>query len=142
MPYLIGVALGLVVALFVRLAGFDRDRSLYPTILIVIASYYGLFAILGGSMRALGLEVVVFLAFTAAAVAGFAVNLWWVVAAIAAHGASDSFHLQLIENPGVPAWWPAFCLAIDVCLAACLAALLLRGGLRARGPRSAALLDS
>lgn len=142
MPYLIGVVLGLVVALFVRVAGFDRDRSLYPTILIVIASYYGLFAILGGSMRALGIEVVVMLVFTAAAVVGFAFDLWWVVAAIAAHGISDSFHLRLIENPGVPAWWPAFCLAIDVCLAVWLAALLLRGDLRARSSRYDAQLDS
>jgi hypothetical protein len=39
MAYLVGVFLALGVAVFTRLAGFDRDRF-YPTILVVIASYY------------------------------------------------------------------------------------------------------
>ena len=44
MEYLVGVGLALVVAVFGTLVGFDRHRAFYPTVLIVIASYYGLFA--------------------------------------------------------------------------------------------------
>ncbi len=33
---------------------------------------------------------------------------------------------RLIVNPGVPAWWPAFCLAYDGVAATYLAFLLLR----------------
>jgi hypothetical protein len=87
---------------------------------------------MGGSAQALGLELIMMVAFTVMAVLGFARNLWWVVAALAAHGLQDGVHDRLIANAGVPAWWPAFCLAIDVAMAAWLAALLLRGQLRAR----------
>jgi hypothetical protein len=36
------------------------------------------------------------------------------------------FHGQLIANPGVPAWWPAFCSAYDGVAAGYLAYLQLR----------------
>ena len=35
MDYLIGVALALGVSVFAALAGFDRDRAFYPTLLMV-----------------------------------------------------------------------------------------------------------
>src|SRR6185437_8824734 len=44
MEYLIGIGLAVVVCVFAMLAGFDRDRVLYPTLVIVVASYYVLFA--------------------------------------------------------------------------------------------------
>lgn len=40
MPYVVGVVLSLIVALFARRVGFDRDRAFYPTVLIVVALYY------------------------------------------------------------------------------------------------------
>jgi hypothetical protein len=43
MEYLIGLILPLVVAGFAIILGFDRGRSFYPTVLIVIASYYVFF---------------------------------------------------------------------------------------------------
>jgi hypothetical protein len=46
MDYVIGVALAFVVSAFAALAGFDRERVFYPTLLIVIASYYVLFAVM------------------------------------------------------------------------------------------------
>ena len=75
MPYVIGIVLSVGVALFARHVGFDRDRAFYPTVTIVIASYYVLFA-------------------------------------------------AISENAGMPAWWPAWCLAYDVGAAAGLAWLL------------------
>jgi hypothetical protein len=138
MPYAIGVVLALLVALFVSRTGFDRDRAVYPLILIMTVSYYVLFAVLGGSVRALTVESVVVLGFALVAVVGFAGNLWWVVAALLGHGAFDLVHDRLIANPGVPAWWPAFCLSFDVGFAAWLAALLIRKRLQPRraGPNS------
>lgn len=135
-PYAIGVVLALLTALFVRSVGFDRDRAVYLTLLIVIASYCVLFAFMGGSVRALSIESVVMLGFALVAVLGFTGNLWWVVAALAGHGVFDFVHSRLISNPGVPAWWRAFCLAFDVCLSAWLAALLVRRrlGPARRGP--------
>jgi hypothetical protein len=83
--------------------------------------YYILFAVMGGSVRALILESIVMSAFVCVAVLGFRLNLWLVVGALAAHGVFDFFHGQFVINPGVPEWWPAFCLAFDVGAAAFLA---------------------
>lgn len=126
MAYLIGVGLAAAVCAFALLAGFDRDRVFYPTLVPVVATYYVLFAAMGGSTRALALESLVAIAFFALAVAGFKANLWFTVAALAGHGVFDFFHHRLIQNPGVPAWWPGFCLAFDVFAGAVLAILLLR----------------
>ncbi len=133
MEYLIGLGLALVVSLFARFVGLDRDRSFYPTVMIVIASLYGLFAILGGSMTALGLESVVSAGFILTAILGFKRNLWLVVAALAAHGVFDFFHSHLFANPGVPAWYPGFCLTYDVTAAAWLAWMIRSG--RTASPR-------
>jgi hypothetical protein len=53
MEYLIGVILTLAVAASAFVVGFDRERAFYPTVLIVIASYYALFAVMGASTRTL-----------------------------------------------------------------------------------------
>jgi hypothetical protein len=102
MGYAVGIAVALVVCTFARTVGFDRDRAFYPTVLVVIASYYVLFAVMGGSTRALALESVAMSAFVLFAVAGFKRNLWLVAAGLAAHGVFDFFHSQIVNNPGVP----------------------------------------
>ena len=124
MAYLIGIGLALAILLSVRLVGLDRDRGFYPTVMIVIALLYGLFAVMGGSMRALGLESVAMAGFIFVTILGFKRNLWWVVGALFAHGVYDFFHGHLFINPGVPAWWPQFCSAFDVVAAAFLAGLI------------------
>ena len=70
MPYIVGLVLSISVAVFARRVGFDRDRAFYPTVLIVIASYYVLFAAMSGSIRTLIFESIVMMGFSAAAVAG------------------------------------------------------------------------
>ena len=127
LPYVIGIVLSAGVALFARKVGLDRDRAFYPTVMIVIASYYVLFAAMTGSVQTVLAESVVMSVFVAAAVAGFKSSAWIVVAALALHGVFDAFHGRVLENPGVPAWWPAWCLAYDVGAAAGLAWLLRRG---------------
>jgi hypothetical protein len=131
--FVVGLVLALSVGGFARLVGLDRDRAFYPTVLIVIAALYCLFAVMGGSNQALVAELPATAVFVVAAVIGFRRNLWLVVAGLAAHGVFDYFHGGLIANPGVPAWWPTFCLAYDVAAAACLAWLLHRSRL-APGP--------
>jgi len=127
MEYLIGLGLALAAALFARFTGLERDRAFYPTVMIVIALTYGLFAVMGGSMSALALESVAIVGFILVSVLGFKINQWLVVVALAAHGIYDFFHPHLLTNPGVPVWWPGFCLTYDVTAAAYLAWLLRRG---------------
>jgi hypothetical protein len=126
MPYLAGIVLALMVSGLATLIGLDRDRAFYPTVLVVIASYYVLFAMMGGSNHALVVETLVMTGFLVVALIGFKKNLWLVVAALAAHGIFDFFHGRVVANPGVPAWWPAFCLTYDITAAAFLAGLLRR----------------
>jgi hypothetical protein len=126
MEYLIGAGLAGVVCVFAMLTGFDRDRVFYPTLTAVIATYYILFAVTGSSTRALVLESLIAGAFFALAVAGFKKKLWLIVAALAGHGVFDFFHHLIIHNPGVPLWWPGFCLSFDVLAGAFLAMLLTR----------------
>ena len=47
MEYLIGIILAAAVAGSAVIIGFDRERSFYATALIVIATYYVLFAVQG-----------------------------------------------------------------------------------------------
>jgi len=126
MEYLIGVGLALAVSIFARFVGLDRDRAFYPTVMIVIALLYGLFAVMGGSPGELTLEWIAVGGFILVATLGFKFNLWLVVAALFAHGVFDFFHHQMIANPGVPDFWPAFCMAYDVTAAGFLAWLLTR----------------
>ena len=113
MAYLVGAFLALAVGGLGTVVGLDRDRAFYPTIMVVIALLYVLFAVIGESTDALLIEAAVAAVFVGAALVGFKYSLWLVAAALAAHGILDVFHGQLIANPGVPVWWPEFCLAYD-----------------------------
>src|SRR6185503_1448632 len=127
MAWLVGVVLAVAVGVFATASGFDRDRAFYPTVTIVVASFYVLFAVMGGSTRALVPECAIAGAFVVAAVVGFRTSLWIVAAALAGHGALDMVHGAIVSNPGVPAWWPSFCAAYDVTAPVYLAWLIKSG---------------
>lgn len=134
MEYAIGIIAATAVGLFGTVIGFDKERSFYPVVLIVIATLYLLFAVQAGSTGALAAEAIPALVFVAMATIGFRTTPWLVVAGLALHGVFDFFHHAVIANPGVPVWWPGWCLAYDVVAAAYLAALIL---LRRASPPSA-----
>jgi hypothetical protein len=71
---------------FARSVGFDRDRAFYPTVIIVIAAYYVLFAAVSGSVQTVLLESIVMTGFAIAAVVGFKSSAWIVVGALAWEG--------------------------------------------------------
>jgi len=93
--------------------------------LVVIVSYYVLFAVMGASRRTLTIEIVVASGFLLFAVLGFKRNVWLVAAALVGHGVFDFVRGLFIDNPGVPHWWPGFCLAFDVLVGVLLAARLI-----------------
>lgn len=119
------------VGLFAAGLGLDRDRAFYPVVTMVIASSLALFAVMGASAQALVLESLVGAVFLAAAASGFRWSLWVVVVALAVHGVFDLTHAAVIFNPGVPIWWPEFCLTYDVMAAVYLAWLLTSVRIRA-----------
>jgi len=96
--YLIGLILSVAVAGFATAIGLDRERAFYPTVLIVIASYYVLFAVIGGSSQALLVEIIVATGFLVFAVLGFKSSLWFAVAAIVGHGVLISSITGLLKT--------------------------------------------
>ncbi len=132
MPLLVGMTLAVIIGIVMSFIGLDRDRGFYPTVMIVIASYYALFAVMGGSFEVLALEAVPIAIFVVASLVGFKSSLWLVVTALIAHGVFDVSHDQLILNAGVPTWWPNFCFGYDVVAGLYLAWLLKTKRVHAR----------
>lgn len=126
MEYVIGVALALVITAGATALGFDRERVFYAAVMIVVASYYILFAAMGASASVLIVESIAAGAFLLFAIFGFKTSLWLVAVGLAGHGVFDLFHHLIIDDPGVPRWWPGFCSAFDVAAAGYLAILLVR----------------
>jgi hypothetical protein len=115
-PVLIGVLSAVAIAALARSTRFDRDRSFYPTVLVVIAAYYILFAVMGGSRHALVWELVIAVVFSAVAIMGGLHLPVLVGVGIVAHGLFDFVHYMMIMDAGVPDWWPGFCGSLDVVL--------------------------
>jgi hypothetical protein len=88
-PAIVGACLAFAVGVLATVVRLDRDRAFYPTVAIVIASLYSLFAVMGGSTRALVIESMVGVGFIALAVFGFRTSLWVVAAALGLHGVAD-----------------------------------------------------
>lgn len=128
LAFLIGVLLALGVAVSATLVGIDRQRAFYSTVVVVIASYNVLFATLGGDPSVLPAEILLMAVFMFFAVLGFKVSQWFAVIGLIGHGELDMFHGHMIDNPGVPQWWPMFCATYDVVAGAYLAWLILRRG--------------
>jgi hypothetical protein len=131
-PYLIGTVLALGVGLLGTFSGLERDRAYYAVITIVVPSYFGLYAVLGGSTPVLLQECVLIAVYLVGAVVGFQRNLWLLAALLAGHGLFDAVHGFIITNPGMPAWWPAFCGSFDIVAGAYLAVRLGQSAISAR----------
>ena len=113
-PLLIGLGVGFAIAILAHLTRFERDRSFYPTVLIVIASYYVLFAVM--SAESVVIELLIAYFFSAIAI-GAAVRWTSVIGwGILLHGVFDFTRNGIIGDGGAPQWWPAFCGGIDVAL--------------------------
>lgn len=114
LPITIGVILAVIMAFLARVTNFDRDRSYYAVVLIVIATYYVLFACIAN--EAIVAEIFVASIFSVLAIVG--VFRWPLLLGIGIfmHGVFDVVHGYIISNSGVPIWWPAFCASIDIVL--------------------------
>lgn len=121
MEFVVGAILALAACGLGLVAGFERDRVFYPVMLIVVASYYDLFAVIGGDEGVLGVELAISLAFAALAVLGFRVNLWLTAAGLLGHAGLDFVHGHVVTNTGLPIWWPMFCATFDAVAGAYLA---------------------
>jgi hypothetical protein len=113
-----GIAFAVLACCLAAWSGMDRSRAFYPTLLIVIATYYILFAVHDGRIPVILAETAIASVFSALALAAFRWNAWLLVAGLATHGMFDVAHDLVIQDHGVPAWWPHFCSAFDITAAA------------------------
>jgi hypothetical protein len=126
MEYAIGILLALGFSLGATATGLDRERAFYTAVAMAVATYYILFAAMTGSASVVIAEAVAAGAFLLLAIVGFRTRPWLIALAIGGHGVFDVFHHLLIDNPGVPRWWPGFCMSFDVVAGGYLALLLLK----------------
>lgn len=135
MEYIIGISLALIFCAAAAALGMDRDRVFYPAVAIAVASYYLAFSAGDGRAEVWLTEVAIAAVFIVGAVLGFKRNPWIAVLALGGHGVMDSFHGHLVQNTGVPAGWPGFCMTFDLTAAVIVAVVMLARGRRQRERR-------
>ncbi|MDC0435209.1 hypothetical protein OAM69_06185 [bacterium] len=97
-----------------KITRFDRDASFYPSILIFIASFYVLFAVMEG--HSVYRELLIASMFFVTAIFGAYKSLFIVGLGIIAHGVYDIIHVIVFSQNVAPIWWPSFCAAVDLAL--------------------------
>ncbi len=117
MEFLIGIITGLIIVSAGKFTRIENNRRFYPVVLIVIALLYVVFGIIDGKIGAIVFESLFAAIFIGIAVVGFKKNLLIAAVGIFLHGIFDILHNFVIENSGVPSFYPQFCLAVDFVLA-------------------------
>lgn len=113
-------ALTLTIANEVRMT---RARSFFPAALIVISSFYLIFAIAAGNLSEFLINLLIVTLFTGLALRGYLQSLWLVVLGLVVHGLFD-FAYHFHGGGPAPVWWGAFCLTFDVVFAVGLTGVL------------------
>jgi hypothetical protein len=119
-PNAIGIIVGLAFILptiyLIRAKGFD-ERA-WPIFLITLPIYYGLFGLLAMDREVIQLELLYGLPYIAIGLLVWRLKsrLAQIVIAVAwlSHGLYDYYHDVFFINPGVFAWYPAFCALVDI----------------------------
>ncbi|MDM7861641.1 hypothetical protein QTP81_13655 [Alteromonas sp. ASW11-36] len=107
----IGIVLSLVLIISAKVTQFDKDKSFYPLILICIASFYIVSAVMVGHsvVREIGIACI----FVIVAFYGAFKSLFVVGFAIALHGVYDVLHFLKFTETVAPTWWAPFCATVD-----------------------------
>ena len=131
-PLLVPVAWGVIVGVLQAASPFalwwlDAARVYAMSIAVIAAVYIG-FAVADGRGKVVAVETTVagiFVVIAAAAVTGSA---WLLVLGLAGHGLKDwwQHRTHYVANTR---WWPPFCAAVDVVVAAIIAIEIVTGSL-------------
>jgi uncharacterized membrane protein HdeD (DUF308 family) len=117
---LVGSAVGVLTIVVAR--AIRGERWLYSVGLLTLPSLYAFFALRAGdgsaAMRELTYGIPYFVAglafaFVSIRQSAIVVGAFWIL-----HGVYDLAHSRLIDNPGVPVWYPLFCFSVDVVIGA------------------------
>lgn len=127
MEYLAGISLAIAIAAFAKRFDLEKEKFFYPLILVAIALIYLVFGAFDGRAAVFTIEAIYACLFILAAMA--AAWKWPLIAGVAIllHGLFDLAHHLLLENTGVPDWYPGFCAAVDIPLGAFIIFFHLKG---------------
>jgi len=111
-----GIATAIAIIIISRmLAKYFTPRLMAMTILVAIAFIYVGFSLKDNPISLIVLEVVVALIFYFLAIIGYNRNSFLIAYGIIAHGVWDICHHHgHIIGTDVPAYWPSFCLVVDI----------------------------
>ncbi len=121
----IGAVLGVILVFVMYSQGMLAERSGASILLAAVALFYPVFAAAEGDWYSFALHAALCLAFSAVAVQGWKKGMFLIAGGLMAHGIFD-IGIAFIGHPG-PVWWPAFCAAVDIAVAAVLIRLLQLG---------------
>jgi fucose 4-O-acetylase-like acetyltransferase len=100
--------------------------TVHALMITMIAAVYVGFAVSDGRTRVIAVEVAVVVAFFTAAAVAVTVTPWTLVGIYLAHGAKDLWQHRHQFVHGTR-WWPPFCCAVDIAVAAVIATQVLSG---------------
>jgi hypothetical protein len=103
-----------------------EPATVHALAITLIAAVYVGFAVADGRPRVLVVEVVVAAAFILLAAASITGPAWLLVVGYAGHGLKDLWQERHQYVAGTR-WWPPFCAAVDLVVAALLVLLLTAG---------------
>ena len=111
-----GIITALVIIILSRVLSKYFSVQLFATaILVAIAFIYVGFSLKNNPAELTVLEIMFALALSFFAIIGFTHNSNWIAYGIIIHGLWDIFHHNgFIIETDVPAYWPVFCIVIDI----------------------------
>jgi hypothetical protein len=121
-----GVAVGSAQAAVAMAFWWLEPSTVHALMVTLIAGVYIGFAVSDGRTKVILTESTVVVAFFIAATAAAGTTPWLVVATYLGHGIKDLWQHRTQFVRGTR-WWPPFCFAVDVTVAAIVAAQILLG---------------
>lgn len=125
-PVAWGIVVGLVQVATPAAFWWLEDATVYALGLAIIAAIYIGFAVADGRPRVIGVESGVAFAFAILAAAAITGSAWLLVAGYLGHGLKDLWQHRTRFVAGTR-WWPPFCAAVDVVVAAAIAVEIAAG---------------
>jgi hypothetical protein len=121
-----GTAVGAVQAGIAFSFWWLEPSTVHALMIVLIAAIYVGFAVSDGRTNVILVECTIVVAFFVIAAVAITVTPWLVVALYVAHGAKDLWQHRHQFVRGTR-WWPPFCFAVDVTVAAIVAAQIIVG---------------
>jgi hypothetical protein len=125
-PIMWGLLVGSIQAASPLAARWLELATVHALYIAFIAAVYVGFAVADGRTKVIAVESAIAGGFVVLAAAGVTASAWLLVAAYAGHGLKDLWQ-QRTQYVAHTRWWPPFCAAVDLLVAAILSVEIAAG---------------